>query len=117
MNQKTNLDVKQDVKIKVEQKFEIKLPKNYQVLLHNNHATAFEVVMLSLQQIFNKRGHDATQIMMTAHNTGLAQVAIYPKDIAEQKIKEFYEYRLKLIEEYPDGYADILEYTCEPMDD
>lgn len=116
MAQKTNLDVKQDVKIKVSNKIEIKLPKNYRVLLHNNDSTAFEIVIMSLQMIFNKRGQDAANIMWEAHNSGTAQVAIYSKDIAEQKIKEFYEYREKLIEDFPLGSADILEYSCEEVD-
>jgi ATP-dependent Clp protease adaptor protein ClpS len=116
MAQQTNLDVKKDVNVTVKQKIEIKLPKNYRVMLHNNDSTSFECVMLSLAMIFSKRGQEATNIMFEAHNNGIAQVAIYTKDIAEQKIKEFYEYKLKLIEEHPGESAELLEYSTEEAD-
>ena len=63
----------------------VDVPKNYAVLVHNDDHTPFDVVVEVLRQIFGFDGRRAMQIMMAAHTSGKAVVAIMSKDMAETK--------------------------------
>ena len=63
-------------------------PKRYKVLLHNDDFTPRDFVVLLLQTIFHRSESDSTQIMMHAHNTGVAVAGVYPFSIAETKVAE-----------------------------
>ncbi len=63
-------------------------PKRYKVLLHNDDYTPRDFVVLLLQAIFHRSESDAAQIMLQAHNTGIAVAGVYPFSIAETKVAE-----------------------------
>ena len=63
-------------------------PKRYKVLLHNDDYTPRDFVVLLLQAIFHRSESDATQIMLNAHNTGIAVAGVYPFSVAETKVAE-----------------------------
>lgn len=75
------------------------VPRKYQVLFHNDDYTPMEFVMEVLMVIFNKTAQEAILITETVHIKGKAVVAIYPKNIAQMKIKQVTE--VSLANEYP----------------
>ena len=61
-------------------------PHMYKVLLHNDDFTPFMFVVESLRRHFRKESQEAEMIMLSAHRTGTAVVAVYTRDVAETKI-------------------------------
>lgn len=68
------------------------VPRMWKVLLHNNDFTSFEAVMAILVNVFKKGNQEASQIMMTAHVTGVGVVIRSTKDVCEAKIQEVTQY-------------------------
>jgi ATP-dependent Clp protease adaptor protein ClpS len=81
-------------------------PKMYKVILHNDDRTTFEFVMVILQQIFHKSLEEAAHITLTIHENGKAVVAIYTKEIAEEKVHE--------VTSIARSYGYPLQIDCEP---
>ena len=62
----------------------LQLIPRYRVLLHNDDVTAMDIVVVALvRTIASLSTDDAIQIMLEAHNHGVAQVTICPKELAE----------------------------------
>ena len=77
-----------DEDVLTKEETEIHFPELYRVILHNDDTTTFEFVVKVLIDIFDKSESEADTITNTVHNDGTALVAIYPFEIAEQKITE-----------------------------
>ena len=70
------------------EKQEVKVPKRYKVIFLNDNYTPFEFVILVLIKIFNKSEVEAVFLTKKVHEDNKAIVAVYPKQIAETKLKE-----------------------------
>ncbi|GAB4425620.1 MAG: ATP-dependent Clp protease adapter ClpS [Turneriella sp.] len=66
----------------------VKKPKLYKVILLNDNYTTMEFVVYILQKYFQKNEHDARRIMLDVHNNGSGVAGIYPREIAETKVKQ-----------------------------
>jgi ATP-dependent Clp protease adaptor protein ClpS len=47
-----------------------------------------EFVVFILQKYFQKNEHDARRIMLEVHHNGSGVAGIYPREIAETKVKQ-----------------------------
>lgn len=65
-----------------------KKPKLYKVILLNDNYTTMEFVVYILQKYFQKNEYDAKRIMLDVHHNGSAVAGIYPREIAETKVKQ-----------------------------
>ncbi|MEW6030711.1 MAG: ATP-dependent Clp protease adaptor ClpS [Chloroflexota bacterium] len=75
-----------DIEITPDQ--ETELEPLYRVLIHNDDTTPMYFVTHILVTIFFLGYPEAVEIMLTAHNTGLAVVQILPKAEAERRINK-----------------------------
>ena len=64
-----------------------KKPSMYNVLLLNDDYTPMEFVIIVLENIFNKRQEDATQIMLHVHKNGVGVCGTFTYEVAETKCK------------------------------
>lgn len=69
----------------------VERPKRYRVLLHNDDYTTMDFVIKVLVLIFNKDPMSAYKIMMNVHTTGKGVCGIYPREIAEAKVKKVHQ--------------------------
>lgn len=69
-----------------------KPPRLYKVLLLNDDYTTMEFVIEVLQKFFSMGTERAMQVMLKVHNEGSAVCGVYPKDIAETKVKQVVSY-------------------------
>jgi ATP-dependent Clp protease adaptor protein ClpS len=60
----------------------------YKVLIHNDDVTTMEFVVYVLQEVFKKPLQEAVEIMLTAHETGVALVAVLPLEQAELRVDQ-----------------------------
>jgi ATP-dependent Clp protease adaptor protein ClpS len=67
---------------------QVRLPPLYRVLIHNDDVTPMDFVVYTLLEIFRKNEADAIEIMLNAHNTGVALVAILPLEEAEFRVDQ-----------------------------
>ena len=65
-----------------------KRPKRWKVLLHNDDYTTTDFVVDILIRFFHKPPAEATAIMLQVHHRGVGVAGIYPRDIAETKIRD-----------------------------
>jgi len=65
----------------------IKKPSMYNVLLLNDDYTPMEFVIIVLENIFNKKQEDATQIMLHVHKKGVGICGTFTYEVAETKCK------------------------------
>ena len=65
----------------------LKRPPMYRILLLNDDYTPMEFVVDILCRFFQKSPEDATQLMLQVHHQGRAICGIYPRDVAESKVK------------------------------
>jgi len=66
----------------------VKKPQLYKVILLNDDYTTMEFVVFILQKYFHKNEHDARRIMLDVHHNGSGVAGIYPREIAETKVKQ-----------------------------
>jgi len=64
-----------------------KKPSMYNVLLLNDDYTPMEFVIIVLENVFNKRQEDATQIMLLVHKNGVGVCGTFTYEVAETKCK------------------------------
>jgi ATP-dependent Clp protease adaptor protein ClpS len=58
----------------------------YRVLVHNDDVTPYDFVMVVLVRFFDLPPAEAEHITWTAHNTGLALVAVLPLSVARERV-------------------------------
>mgnify|MGYP003299942868 CR=1 FL=1 len=64
-----------------------KKPSMYNVLLLNDDYTPMEFVVLVLENVFNKKQEEATQIMLHVHKNGVGVCGTFTYEVAEAKCK------------------------------
>lgn len=80
---------------------QVQRPQMYKVLLHNDDYTTMEFVVHILEAVFHKTSAQASEIMLTVHNQGIAVCGVYTFEVAETKtatvhaIAEQYEFPLR----------------------
>jgi len=84
----------------------VRLAPQCRVLIHNDDVTPMDFVVLTLMEIFRKNAADASEIMLTAHNSGIALVAVLPLEEAELRVDQAHSKARTA--KYP------LTFTCEP---
>lgn len=70
----------------------LKRPRLYKVLLLNDDYTPMEFVVVILQKFFGKPRELAVQIMLHVHQKGVGVCGVYPRDIAETKVRQVMDY-------------------------
>jgi len=68
-----------------------KRPPLYKVLLLNDDYTPMEFVVYVLERFFGISHQQATDIMLTVHNKGIAVVGVFSFEIAETKVTQVME--------------------------
>ncbi len=63
-------------------------PRMYRVLMHNDDYTTQEFVVEVLRGIFGRSPEEAVRIMMHVHRRGVGVAGVYPREIAETKIRQ-----------------------------
>lgn len=66
-------------------------PPLYKVLLLNDDYTPMEFVVYLLMQLFNMSQDKAEQVMLHIHTRGLGVCGIFPREIAETKVRQTLE--------------------------
>jgi ATP-dependent Clp protease adaptor protein ClpS len=67
-------------------------PPLYKVLLVNDDFTPMEFVIHVLEQFFYMDREQATLVMLKVHNEGVGLAGIYPRDVAETKVRQVIDY-------------------------
>jgi len=83
-----------------------KKPRLWKVLMHNDDYTTQEFVVYVLQQYFRKDPSEAMRLMLQVHQSGMAVVGAYPKDVAETKVA--------LVMDFAREHGHPLQVTTEP---
>jgi ATP-dependent Clp protease adaptor protein ClpS len=68
-----------------------KRPPLYKVLLLNDDYTPMDFVVYVLERFFSISNAQATDIMLTVHNKGIAVVGVFSFEIAETKVAQVME--------------------------
>ncbi len=89
-----------------ESKPRLKRPKLYKVLLLNDDYTPMEFVVIILEQFFAKPREVAVQIMLHVHQKGIGVCGVYPRDIAETKVRQ--------VMDFANDHEHPLQCTMEP---
>jgi len=63
----------------------VERPKLHKVLLLNDDFTPRAFVVTVLRAVFRLGDEQAQRVMMTAHRRGMCVVAVFTKDVAEEK--------------------------------
>ena len=63
-------------------------PKLYKVILLNDDYTPRDFVVKVLQSVFRMTEGEALGVMLTAHRKGACVVAVFTREVAEQKAKQ-----------------------------
>jgi len=74
--------------IETKVKKDLKKPSKYKVYILNDDYTPMDFVVFILMNLFNKKEHEAIELMLKVHHDGKGLVGIYPKEIAETKVFE-----------------------------
>ena len=89
-----------------EVKDQVRQAPQCRVLIHNDDVTPMDFVVCVLLEVFKKNEADAIEIMLTAHSTGVALVAVLPLEEAELRVDQAHS--MARTAKYP------LTFTCEP---
>ena len=95
-----------DTALRVRPTVEVERPKLHKVMLLNDDLTPREFVVLVLKAEFRMNESQAGRVMMTAHQRGSCVVAVFTREIAEDKAATATEMARK--RDYP------LLFTTEP---
>ena len=60
----------------------------FKVVAHNDHYTTMEFVIEVLQRFFQKTHAESVALMLHVHRKGKAVVGVYPRDVAETRVKQ-----------------------------
>ena len=63
-------------------------PKLYKVILLNDDFTPREFVVAVLKRVFRMSEAEAHGVMLTAHQLGACVVAVYTKEVAQEKSRQ-----------------------------
>lgn len=63
-------------------------PKLYKVILLNDDFTPRDFVVAVLMKVFRMNESEALSVMMAAHQQGAAVVAVFTKEIADEKARQ-----------------------------
>lgn len=63
-------------------------PPLYKVLLLNDDFTPMEFVIHVLERFFQMDRERAMTVMLKVHNEGIGLAGIYPRDVAETKVRQ-----------------------------
>ena len=85
---KKKMDKQSDLGLKDGQRYKMEPPKKYKVILYNDDYTSMEFVVQILEQLFHKSKVQATEIMLSVHNSGKGVAGVYTKEIAETKCSQ-----------------------------
>lgn len=74
----------------LEPKLEVKsgLCPMWKILIHNDDRTPMDFVILVLREVWNHELVKSLEIMTEAHVTGLALVAIHPRELCELRLEQ-----------------------------
>lgn len=89
-----------------ESKPRLKKPRLYKVLLINDDYTPMEFVVIVLERFFSKAREQAVQIMLHVHQKGVGVCGVFPRDIAETKVK--------MVMDFSQDHQHPLQCTMEP---
>lgn len=89
-----------------ETKEKVALDPLYRVLVHNDDLTPYDFVIIVLVRFFMLDPQAAELVTWTAHNSGVAQVAILPLTVAQRRVGQ--AHFAASLEGYP------LTFTIEP---
>ncbi len=70
----------------------LKKPPLYKVLLLNDDYTPMEFVVILLMQFFTLSQEEAEQIMLHIHTRGLGVCGVFPREIAETKVRRILDF-------------------------
>lgn len=62
-------------------------PRLYKVILLNDDFTPREFVVVVLRSVFHMTTDEAMGVMLTAHRRGACVVAVYTREVADEKAK------------------------------
>ena len=74
-----------DTRLKTTVKPKVEKPRLYKVILINDDYTPREFVVMVLKAEFRMSEDEANKVMITAHRKGTCVVAVYTREIAEEK--------------------------------
>ena len=77
-----------DSKSRTKVKPKTERPRLHKVILLNDDYTPREFVVTVLKAVFRMTEDEANQVMMTAHRLGACVVAVYTREVAEDKATE-----------------------------
>ena len=66
----------------------VKPPPLFKVMLLNDDFTPMDFVIHVLQRFFHMDREQATMVMLKVHNEGTGLAGVYPKDVAETKVRQ-----------------------------
>ncbi len=73
----------------------VKKPPLYKVLLHNDDYTPMEFVVSLLMKFFQMPREKAEQIMLHVHTRGVGVCGVFPREIAETKVRLVMDYAME----------------------
>ncbi len=77
-----------DATLPLVEKPRLKRPSLYKVILLNDDFTPMDFVVDVLRRFFQKSVDEATAIMLSVHHKGSGLCGIYPRGIAESKVRQ-----------------------------
>jgi ATP-dependent Clp protease adaptor protein ClpS len=88
---KTEHSTRGDTEVVTEERVVTRSPKSFKVLLLNDDYTTMDFVVSILESVFKKTPSEAVRIMLQVHHQGAGICGIFPKQIAETKVKLVHE--------------------------
>jgi ATP-dependent Clp protease adaptor protein ClpS len=92
--------------VDVEDEKKTEKARRFKVVFHNDDYTTQDFVIRVLMKFFRKTETEATQIMLSVHHKGRGVAGVYPRDVAETKVKQ--------TTDYARGHGMPLMVTSEP---
>lgn len=74
--------------VKEKPKSKVRKPQLFHVILYNDDYTTMEFVVFVLVSVFYRSETDAVQIMLHVHKNGVGVAGVYPREIAETRVKQ-----------------------------